>query len=84
MSRAQVKLFKNNLDDYCNGDIEKDLHNKFSSKRKDGEWFMLSEKEVPVLENEAGMKFYFNIEPVNDRKSNQIIEKLFNNLIMND
>lgn len=37
----------------CNGDIEKDLHNKFSSKRKDGEWFMLSEKEVDNIIKEC-------------------------------
>lgn len=44
---------------------------------------LLNQEDISILEDEAGMKFYFSICPVNDRNDNKVIEELFNNLMAN-
>ena len=41
---------------------------------------MLSNKDIPILENEAGMKFFYNIGCVNDRIDNLVIHELFDKI----
>lgn len=39
---------------FIDRDIENELHKKFSSKRVNGEWFDLSEKDIENIVNEHG------------------------------
>ena len=41
---------------------------------------MLSTDDIPVLEKEANMKFFFNIGSINDRLDNPIISELFDKI----
>ena len=41
---------------------------------------LLSEKDVEELEYEAGIKFYYSIPPLNDRKRNDIVNEFLSKL----
>ena len=62
----------------------REIFNELKDKKVVLNKSMLSESDIPILENEAAMKFYFNIGAINDRKNNQIIEEFFDNLINNN
>ena len=42
---------------------------------------MLSKDDIPILEKEANMKFYFDISAINERINNSIIQELFDKLL---
>ena len=42
---------------------------------------MLSSEDIPILEKEAGMKFFDNITSLNDRNNNKAIEDLLKKLL---
>lgn len=42
---------------------------------------MLSDSDIPVLEKEAKMQFFFNIGSVNDRLDNHVISELFDKIV---
>lgn len=59
--------------------IFNDLHDKKVILNKS----LLDQDDIKILEEEAGMKFFFNVVPVNDRNDNKVIEELLNNLLAN-
>ena len=42
---------------------------------------LLSQEDISILENEAGIKFFYNLCPVNDRDNNVEIDGLYHNLL---
>ncbi|MCL2312759.1 MAG: GIY-YIG nuclease family protein [Firmicutes bacterium] len=52
---AQKNYFLD-LVSYCEGDLEKKLHNYFSLKRKYGEWFKLNENNVSYIKKQFDLQ----------------------------
>ncbi len=73
---STIKLNKLMVD---NKDIFKDLKNKKVVLNKS----LLSKNDIRTLASEAGMDFFYNIEPLNDRISNDSVRKFLDLLNIN-
>ena len=63
--------------------VDKDIFTTLENKKVVLNQSMLSDSDIPILEREANMKFFFNIGSINDRIDNPIIGELFDKLVNN-
>ena len=63
---------------------DKTIFNTLKDKKVILNQSMLSRDDIPVLEKEAGIEFFLNIESINDRTDNSVIKELFDKLKLSD
>ena len=62
---------------------DKTIFNSLKEKKVILNQSMLNSSDIPILEKEAGIKFFFNIGSMNDRISNSVIHELLDKLLIN-
>ena len=61
--------------------VNKDVFNTLKGKKVILNQSMLRDTDIPILEKEADIKFFFTLGLINDRTDNSIISELFNKLL---
>ena len=61
----------------------KQIFNELKNKKVILNKSLLSDEDISILESEADIKFFFNLNPVNDRNDNIEIDRLYHKLLDN-